>query len=73
MAISNINMEKCVRCGQCENFCPVDVIRFDKEKKEPVVAYLKDCMLCGLCEDRCPVKAISVDPFKQVNPMVAWR
>lgn len=73
MAIASFDMEKCIRCGLCEKLCPVDVIRFDREKKEPTIAYLKDCMLCGLCEDRCPVHAIRVDSNKQVFPIVAWR
>lgn len=73
MAISTFDMDKCIRCGFCEKFCPVDVIRFDKEKMEPVIAYLEDCMLCGLCEDRCPTHAIFVDATKQISPMVSWR
>lgn len=73
MAISNINLTTCIGCGLCEKFCPVDVIRFDADKKIPVIAYKKDCMLCGLCEDRCPVHAITVTPEKEVMPMVAWR
>lgn len=73
MAITGFDMNKCIRCGQCENFCPVDVIRFNKETREPIIAYLKDCMLCGLCEDRCPVHAIRVDATKQVFPILAWR
>lgn len=73
MAISNIDYALCVGCGMCKNFCSVDVIRFDKETKRPVIAYLKDCMLCGLCEERCPVHAITVDTNKTFMPILAWR
>ncbi len=71
MAISNINREKCVQCGMCENYCPMDVIRVD-ENKRPEIKYVQDCMLCCLCEVRCPVKAITVTPDKEVSPLLAW-
>lgn len=73
MAINPIDMKKCVRCGMCEMFCPMDVIRFDKEKREPVITYIEDCMLCGLCENRCPVQAIIVTPEKNAKPILCWR
>lgn len=73
MAISKIDMDLCIGCGMCENFCPVDVIRFDAATKTPVIAYLKDCMLCGLCEYRCPVHAITVTPEKVQMPVSAWQ
>lgn len=72
MAIEKINMLKCNRCGMCENYCPVDVIRFDKSEKLPVIKYPEDCMVCGLCEDRCLCKAILVTPFKDGNTILSW-
>lgn len=72
MAISNIDMELCVGCGMCENFCPMDVIRFNPETRTPEIVYLKDCMLCLLCEKQCPTKAITVTPEKPVKTFLAW-
>lgn len=64
MAIEKIDMNLCVKCGICRNVCPVDVIRMDKETKEPVIKYKDDCMLCQICVVECPVKAITVTPEK---------
>lgn len=72
MAISQFNMDTCIRCGMCENFCPVDVIRFDRENRTPVIQYPEDCMLCSMCEVRCPVKAITVTPEKKYDMLLAW-
>ncbi len=72
MAIQPINMELCVGCGMCENFCPVDVIRFNKDTRTPEVAYPEDCMLCMLCQTQCPVTAITVTPEKLKSTFLAW-
>lgn len=72
MAISKIDMDLCVGCGMCVNFCSVDVIRFDAEKKQPVIAYEEDCMLCCMCEVRCPTKAITITPEKKFDYLLAW-
>lgn len=72
MAIEKINFDKCIGCGMCEKFCPVDVIRFSKEISKPEIKYPKDCMLCGLCEARCPVKAIEVTPSKSADLLTSW-
>ncbi|OON98843.1 MAG: hypothetical protein ATN35_03345 [Epulopiscium sp. Nele67-Bin004] len=70
MAISNIDREKCIQCGMCENYCPMDVIR--TKNGVPEIKYVQDCMLCCLCEVRCPAKAITVTPNKEISPMLAW-
>ncbi len=73
MAVNQVDKSKCTGCGMCELYCPMDVIRFDAEKKEPELRYLEDCMLCGLCENRCPVGAITVTPEKYASPILCWR
>jgi NAD-dependent dihydropyrimidine dehydrogenase PreA subunit len=73
MAVQEVDMSKCNRCGMCEFYCPMDVIRFDHEKKAPRIRYPEDCMLCGLCEDRCAENAITVTPEKYSPLMVSWR
>jgi NAD-dependent dihydropyrimidine dehydrogenase PreA subunit len=72
MAIEKIDFELCTGCGMCENYCPVDVIRFDNTTRKPEIKYLEDCMLCGLCEDRCHVKAIKVGPNKNSPLILSW-
>lgn len=72
MAISSFDMDKCIGCGMCENYCPMDVIRFNHETKQPEIKFVEDCMLCLLCEVRCPVKAITVTPEKKEDVFLAW-
>ena len=72
MAIRYIDMKLCAGCGMCENYCPVDVIRFDQKSKLPVIRYPEDCMLCCLCEVKCPVHAITVTPEKKQDCLLAW-
>lgn len=44
--------DKCVRCGQCQRACPMDV-DVVKTPNSP------ECIRCGKCRDVCPTKAIS--------------
>ncbi|HSW58146.1 MAG TPA: ferredoxin family protein [Dehalococcoidales bacterium] len=57
-----IDMEKCQGCKACFNACFADVIRWDTDKKKPVVAYPEDCVWCLACECACPEEAIEVIP-----------
>lgn len=62
MTIKNINLKICTGCGICEDVCPNDVIRSDKNTQLPFIAYQDDCSTCFICEEECPEKAIEVDP-----------
>ena len=44
--------DKCVRCGQCERACPMDV-EVTKNIRSP------ECIRCGRCKAVCPTGAIS--------------
>jgi len=54
MSVPSVNRERCVGCGVCVSFCPVDalkgwgVIEIDGEK----------CTGCLECVDSCPVEAL---------------
>lgn len=72
MAINKINMDVCTGCGMCENYCPMDVIRFNNITRKPEIAFAKDCMLCLLCKAQCPVDAIEVTSEKKRNVFLAW-
>ena len=52
-----ISHELCVACSQCEDICPVDAIRGDREEKYTIDPEL--CIDCGQCADICPVDAIA--------------
>ena len=64
MAIEKIDYENCTGCKTCFDVCPLDVIRFDEEKKQPYIAYPEDCICCTACESYCPHNCITVVPDK---------
>lgn len=51
---------KCVRCGLCEAFCPVNV--FEMGQDGPLVVRAADCWGCETCAGQCPKHALRVTP-----------
>lgn len=49
---AQIDYEKCIGCGQCDEICPQKAIRYHKVKKHC-------CIGCGKCVKICPKGAIS--------------
>ncbi len=62
----NIDREKCIGCGRCYPYCPVEAIRWNKKDKEggvprPYAEILRDeCVECSVCRKAgvCPTDAI---------------
>ena len=50
-----INKEKCINCGICLAYCPVNAFR--KEGAE-ILLDLSYCKGCGICREECPKAAI---------------
>ncbi len=53
-----VDQGKCVKCFQCEIYCPDNCIHVDPEKGA-FIDY-DYCKGCGLCASVCPVKAVSM-------------
>lgn len=54
-----INQEKCVKCGLCFVYCPVNAIsKIDNQYR----IGLDYCKGCAICEHECPRKAIEMVP-----------
>ncbi len=72
MGIRKIDYRSCNGCAKCVDSCPMDVLRFDKGLKKPVIKYLRDCMSCFACEEECPKKAIYVTPDREKRIPLPW-
>jgi len=54
-----IDKEKCINCGICLGYCPVNSIYC--RDKEILISY-DYCKGCGICAVECPKKAIDMVP-----------
>lgn len=59
-----IDYEKCISCGQCDEICPQNAIKYHKVKK-------LRCIGCGRCAKICPKDAISyVSEAKELSGLL---
>lgn len=52
-----MNKEKCVECGICLTYCPVNSVEFKSGKY--IINY-DFCKGCGICSTECPKAAIDM-------------
>lgn len=55
-----MNKEKCVECGQCMTYCPVNAVKGSEDRKY-TISY-DYCKGCGICAKECPKGAIDMVP-----------
>lgn len=53
-----MDKEKCINCGVCMGYCPVNSIYADG--KEILISY-DYCKGCGICAKECPKQAINME------------
>ena len=53
-----VDLEKCIGCGECVDVCPVDVFEMQDEKSVPV--NVEECIGCESCIEVCEQEAITV-------------
>jgi len=51
---------KCIKCGVCEEVCPIDAITITQQGSRLINIDRSKCNLCLKCVDACPAKAIEV-------------
>ncbi|MDO9026771.1 MAG: EFR1 family ferrodoxin [bacterium] len=63
-----VNTEKCTKCAQCVEMCPVGAIQLNQE-----VLVSNDCQWCMRCISYCPEKALyySQDQYQRYQPVEA--
>ncbi len=66
--IESLNRNKCLGCGTCVEFCPMDVFRLEIGEGHAVIRYPEDCQTCYQCELECPAGAIRVNPLRKKIP-----
>ena len=54
-----IDPEKCIKCMNCHNGCPIDPPAIDPDKDWKVNK--SSCIKCYCCHEFCPVKAVKLD------------
>ena len=55
--LPQIDNEKCIKCGICQQFCPEGSILLHLDK---VIIDLRFCKGCGICANECPMNAITM-------------
>ncbi len=53
-----IDRKKCQGAGFCEDVCPRNCFKVDKEKKNTIMPRAVCCMACGACVIQCPHDAL---------------
>jgi ferredoxin/flavodoxin len=63
-----VNTEKCTKCAQCVEMCPVEAIQINEE-----LAISNACQWCMRCISYCPEKALyySQDQYQRYQPVEA--
>lgn len=56
----SVDQQRCIRCGQCINICPAEVLAFEKGQVQQFTTGF-DCIACGHCMMVCPEEAIGVN------------
>jgi len=79
--VAEVNPDKCIGCGKCEEICPynaIELIDTTKEFEDISIVVTKStinsalCKGCGTCAATCPVGAIMVKhyDFDQISAMI---
>ena len=59
------NFPKCKSCGTCVKYCPLEIRKFNSNRKAITIRTTKSCGGCSVCYNRCPENAILLLPIKR--------
>lgn len=60
-----IDLDKCVGCGECVSSCPFGLLEIIAEK----VHLREGCTLCGACQEACDYQAILIEAAAEAPPV----
>ena len=66
-----VDQEKCIRCGECVNECPVNILVLGDSVPFVADGRNGDCIGCQHCLAVCPEGAVSVLGLRTRLPAVA--
>ncbi len=63
-----VDLDKCVGCKECFNFCSHKVYAWDEKNNKTKVAEPFQCVVgCSTCAGMCPEEAISFPPLTMLG------
>ena len=63
MFIVTIDVETCIGCGDCSDFCPSQIIAIVEENGKKFAVFTgrpEDCIGCLSCQEGCPEGSVKV-------------
>jgi len=66
----SINQDACVQCMLCEENCPAEAIKLEKDK---VVLNDSKCIKCNVCSSKCPVSALSLKNISAISEDISTK
>jgi Fe-S-cluster-containing hydrogenase component 2 len=66
----SVDQEKCIRCGECVNDCPANILVLGDETPALAAGRERDCIGCQHCLAVCPTGAVSVLGLQATDSLV---
>jgi pyruvate ferredoxin oxidoreductase delta subunit len=55
-----VNYTQCIKCGNCQKFCPTDVIEITEDSVQCIKIDWNYCKGCGICANVCVKNCITM-------------
>nr|MBC7243770.1 ferredoxin family protein [Chloroflexota bacterium] len=67
-----VDLDQCIGCQECFNFCGNGVYQWDDEGNHPIVANPYNCVVgCSACANLCSGDAISFPTKEEIRKAIA--
>jgi ferredoxin len=66
-----IDLERCIGCGDCRDFCPNNVFLLDEVDQKMLIESPNNCVpMCDRCVTSCPNEAISFPDKEEMKKLL---